>query len=683
MRRGAALSLLIVYSSAFSSPPAPIRGFAERDAAAQHAREQEFRALLDSARMRGYMEKMAAEPHHAGSPGSKRVAEYALGLFRSWGLDADIEEFDALLPYPTERSLELIGPAPYRARLAEPPLAEDPDSSDANQLPTYNAYSASGDVTAEFVYVNYGVPGDYAALAKAGVEVKGKIALARYGKSWRGTKAKTAQEHGAAACVIYSDPRDDGYFQGAAYPKGAWRPPAGVQRGSVMDMPLYVGDPLTPGWASEKRSKRLARADAETLMKIPVLPISYEDAQHILASLGGPLAREDWRGALPVTYRLGPGPSKARLRVDFDWSSKPLYNVIARIRGSENPEEWVIYGNHHDAWVNGAHDPVSGAVAVLEAARAMSEMRKKGWRPKRTIVFALWDAEEFGLIGSTEWAEKHAAFLKRNAVAYFNSDTNGNGKLAAGGTPSLQEFFAEVLRDAEHPDGKGALLPEKFQLTPLGAGSDYVAFVHHLGLPGLNAGYANREGGGIYHSIYDTVAWYRQYSDGDLRYGKSLAGVMGSALLRLADARLLPHDFLSGVSAIREYAADLGDVSVLETALEQLGIAASRYEQQVRSRRWERAAESKLKAVNALLRTAEQSLLVEAGLPGRPWYKHPVAAPGTYTGYSAKTLPAVREAIEAGRRPEAAAALDALAAAVRRLESRVAEASRLLAALPE
>ncbi|HYL75652.1 MAG TPA: M28 family peptidase, partial [Bryobacteraceae bacterium] len=402
----------------------PIRGYPQSQWAAEHELEQKALALPQASREKIYLERMAKVPHHAGSPASAAVAEYALGLFKEFGLDAHIENFEALLPYPTSRTLEMVSPVKFRAALKEPALAQDQYSSNPTQLPTYNAYSGSGDVTAPLVYVNYGIPEDYDYLAKHGIDVKGKIVIARYGRSWRGTKPKVAYEHGAVGCLIYSDPRDDGYYQGDVYPQGPMRPPDGVQRGSVMDMPVYVGDPLSPGWASEPGSKRLAISESKVLMKIPVMPISYADATPLLKNLAGPVAPENWRGALGFTYHIGPGPATAHFKLDFDNSTRPLHDVIAMIPGSTYPDEWIIYGNHHDAWVNGANDPLSGASALLETARTLSTLRKQGWQPKRTIVLALWDGEEFGLLGSTEWAEKHQDELARKAVVYINSDSN-------------------------------------------------------------------------------------------------------------------------------------------------------------------------------------------------------------------------------------------------------------------
>ncbi|MCC6292182.1 MAG: M28 family peptidase [Bryobacterales bacterium] len=641
----------------FAQTAPPLRGFTPTQYASQQALEQNFRALPDPVRARQYLEKMAAEPHHAGSPASKAVAEYAAGLFRSWGLQVQIEEFESLLPYPTSRRLEILSPTPHAARLAEPPLAADPDSSDLNQLPTYNAYSASGDVTGDLVYVNYGIPADYEELKKLGIDVKGKIVIARYGRSWRGTKAKTAQEHGAIGCIIYSDPRDDGYFQGDAFPKGPWRPAESAQRGSVMDMPLYVGDPLSPGWASEKGARRLDRSEAVTLMKIPVLPISYADAQPFLAALAGPVAPPEWRGGLPLTYHIGPGPAKVRLAVDFDWSSRPLYNVIATLPGAEFPDEWVIYGNHHDAWVNGASDPVSGAAALLETARSLAVFSQSGWKPKRTIKFALWDGEEFGLLGSTEWVEKHRDELQRKTVFYLNSDTNSNGKFGVGGSATLEAFFAQVVRDTVGPADR----PASTELGPLGSGSDYVAFVHHSGIASLNMGFGAPGSGGTYHSIYDSPAWYIAFMDKDFEGSRKLSRVTGTALLRASEAPILPFEFSAVERNVRKWIAEAAkktDVSAVITELDKLAPAAAAYEKALAAQ--PQLAPDRLRRLNAILLTAEQALTRPGGLPQRPWYKHQLSAPGLYTGYGSVTLPAVNESLQLGRTAEAEAGVTAL-----------------------
>ncbi len=680
----------------------PIRGFPEGRLGRQRELERKALAIPEPSRSRVYMQRMSGVPHHAGSAGSRAVAEYALGLFREWGLNARIEEFEALLPYPTGRSLEMVSPVKFRARLQEPVLGEDSDSGDAGQLPTYNAYSASGDVTAPLVYVNYGIPEDYAVLKKLGIDVKGRIVIARYGRSWRGTKAKVAQEHGAVGCLIYSDPRDDGYFQGDVYPKGAFRPSQGVQRGSVMDMPLYVGDPLSPGWASEKGSRRLTREEAGTLMKIPVLPISYGDAQPLLENLGGPVPPEAWRGALPITYHIGPGPATARLKVDFDWSTRPLHNVVATIPGALFPDEWIVYGNHHDAWVNGASDPISGAAALLETGRTLAELRRQGWQPSRTIVLALWDGEEFGLVGSTEWAEKHRDELTAKAVAYLNTDSNSAGSFRAGGSPTLKEFTRELLRDLKDPvSGKSLLEGSRppreesaarggeFRLGSLGAGSDYVAFVHHLGIASMNLGFSGSEGG-IYHSIYDSFAWYTKFSDKDFVYSKALAQAMTTMILRLSEATVLPFEFPSLATAVRGYIDDTRkaagadaakiDFSAAETALKELSAKAAEYETQFKNKLNVAAALSpdRLRAWNRLLSHAERALTRPEGLPGRPWYKHQLYAPGLYTGYSAKSIPGVLEPVEASRWEEASRQAVVLAATLQALSSHLTELTRLV-----
>ena len=654
----AALAAALALPLSAQTAPA-LRGYAPSQYASQQALEQNLRALPDPVRARQYLEKMAAEPHHAGSPASKAVAEYAAGLFRSWGLQVQIEEFESLLPYPTSRRLELVSPTPYAARLVEPPLTADPDSSDLNQLPTYNAYSASGDITADLVYVNYGIPADYEELKKLGIDVKGRIVIARYGRSWRGTKAKTAQEHGAIGCIIYSDPREDGYFQGDAFPKGPWRPAESAQRGSVMDMPLYVGDPLSPGWASEKGARRLDRSEAATLMKIPVLPISYADAQPFLAALAGPVAPPEWRGGLPLTYHIGPGPAKVRLAVDFDWTSRPLYNVIATLPGSEFPDEWVIYGNHHDAWVNGASDPVSGAAALLETARSLAGLTQTGWKPKRTIKFALWDGEEFGLLGSTEWVEKHRDELQRKTVLYLNSDTNSNGRFGVGGSATLEAFFAQVVRDTVDPADR----PASTELGPLGSGSDYVAFVHHSGIASLNMGFGAPGSGGTYHSIYDSAAWYIAFMDKDFEGSRKLSRVTGVTLLRASEAPILPIEFTAVERNVRKWIAEAGkkvNTSAVIAELDKLAPAASAYEKALAAA--PQLPPDRLRRLNAILLTAEQALTRPGGLPQRPWYKHQLSAPGLYTGYGSVTLPAVNESLQLGRTNEAEAGVAALAA---------------------
>jgi N-acetylated-alpha-linked acidic dipeptidase len=701
MSRSLLLAAALFLTTFAAYPQAPIRGFSPDQAKLQHEREERAAGVLSPERIKIHMERMSANPHHAGSPGGKAVAEYALAQLKEWGLDARIEEFDALLPYPTSRSLEMTAPTRFRAQLKEPAIAEDKDTGEPGQLPSYNAFSGSGDVTGPLVYVNYGMSEDYEYLKKLGIDLRGKIAIVRYGRGWRGVKAKLAQEYGAAGCLIYSDPHEDGYFQNDVYPLGPMRPQQGVQRGSVIDMAIYPGDPLTPGWASEPGAKRLSRADAKTILKIPVLPISYGDARPLLEALGGPVAPEAWRGSLPVTYHMGPGPATVHLKVDFDWTNKPLRDVIVTIPGSVYKDQWIIYGNHHDAWVNGASDPLSGASSLLETARTLSMLRKDGWQPKRTIVLALWDGEEFGLIGSTEWVEKHQEELDRAGAVYINSDSNGKGSIGASGSHTLETFVKEVLRDINDPVTGKALIDvprgrggsekiaerHEFRLGALGAGSDYVAFLDHTGVASLNLGFGGGDGG-VYHSIYDTFTWFTRFSDHDFVYGKALSQVMTASITRLADAAILPFDFVGLARAARRYVEEIQktvqksdlDLREIHAQLMRLGGVSKAYEDEVAAamRRPGGIAPEKLAKVNEIVARAERSLLLTDGLPGRPWYRHQIYAPGLYTGYGAKTLPGVREAVEGQRWEEANQQARRAAQVVRAMADRVEEATRAI-----
>ncbi len=686
----AAAVLVAALLSPASHAQAPaLRGFPDDAAVVAREREAAFRRVPSREALEEYMTAMAAEPHVAGRPGSRKVAEYALAKFRSWGLDADIETFEALMPWPTERVVEMVAPTRVTLAIKEPQIPEDPDSGDADHTPTFNAYSADGDVTGEVVYVNYGMPADYAELDKQGISVKGRVVLARYGGGWRGIKPKVAYERGAVGCLIYSDPRDDGYFQGDVYPAGPFRPEQGVQRGSVMDMPVSPGDPLSPGWASEPGAKKLAREDAPTILRIPVLPISYGDAEPLLKALGGPVAPESWRGALPLTYHLGPGPSQARIKLAFDWQTRPLHNVIARIEGSTFPDEWVVFGNHHDAWVNGADDPISGAVSLMETARGLSELLKTGWRPRRTIILALWDGEEWGLLGSTEWAEKHAAELRDKAAVYINTDGTGKGWLNTGGSHGLQQLVNEVARDvmdprtgkpvAEEsrrrqvtatPDAERAAREKDpaIRLAPLGSGSDYTPFLQHLTLSALNLGFGGESSGGVYHSAYDSVNWYKRFSDGDFAYGQTLSQITGTLLLRLADAPVLPFQFTDTADTLMRYVVELEalskskpdasvDLAPVRSAVETLARAGQAYETAYRSVARQPSdallGRRELVELNKLLLQSERKLGNSDGLPRRDWFKHQIYAPGFYTGYGVKTMPQIREGLEERRFPEA------------------------------
>lgn len=702
----AVLALMIVFGPIFPAVSADSLSHLRKRAKtrpqnkAEKNWEEQFRSLPQAERLKEYMRRLSAEPHHIGSAAGKRNAEWMRDQLKAWGLDAKLEEFDVLFPTPKERMLELISPEKYTARLKEPALAEDADSGDEGQLPSYNAYSGDGDVTAPLVYVNYGIPADYEQLAKMGIDVKGKIVIARYGASWRGIKPKVAYEHGAIGCLIYSDPKEDGYYQGDTYPKGPYRPDFGVQRGSVMDMPIHPGDPLTPGWGATKSARRLLREESKTLMKIPVLPISYGDALPLLKNLGGQVVPENWRGALPITYHVGGNENtKVRLKMASDWKLHTLYNVVARIEGSTSPDEWVIRGNHHDAWVNGADDPVSGMVAVLEEARAFGELLKQGWRPKRTIIFCAWDGEEPGLLGSTEWVEQHAEELKQKAVAYINSDSTSKGTFGVGGSHTLEKFVNDVARSINDPRGKGSLWEvmkarrggqsdnradnrADLRISSLGSGSDYTAFIDHLGIASLNVGFGGEVGGGIYHSIYDSFAWYTRFSDTTFEYGRTLVQAAGTATMRLADAQILPFEFTNFAETVGVYVDDIAklprqnvDLTPLHSSVEKLKQASDNYDRALNAILRTGFLPAETRELNKLLFQSERKLLSEAGLPRREWFKHQIYAPGFYTGYGVKTLPGVREALEQKNWTEAAEQVGVIATTLNAMSAQIEAAT--------
>ena len=710
--------------------------------------DETFRSMPRPDNIRTSMERLAAQPHHVGSAYDKANAEWILAKFKEWGWDASIEQYDVLFPTPKERVLEMVEPTRFVAKLEEPTLAVDPTSGQkTEQLPTYNAYSIDGEVTAPLVYVNYGRPEDYEQLDRLGISVRGAVAIARYGASWRGIKPKVAAEHGAVACLIYSDPRDDGYANGPVFPAGPMRPPGGVQRGSVMDMPVYPGDPLTPGVGATASATRLAVKDATTITKIPVMPISYADAQPLLAAMTGPVAPEPFRGGLPITYRLGPGPAKVHFKISFNWDIKPLYDVIAKIPGSTFPDEWVIRGNHHDGWVNGAADPVSGIAAELEEARALGELRKQGWAPKRTIVYAAWDGEEPALLGSTEWVEAHMDDLQRHAVVYINSDGNGRGYLGMNGSHSLEKFINDVARDISDPEtgltawkrkqaqaiarGSAASREEArsradLRIGALGSGSDYTPFLQHAGIASLNLGFGGEDESGIYHSIYDDMYFYTHFLDTDFTYARALAQTAGTAVIRLADADVLPFQFTNLADTLQTYVRDLEDLlkrkqdeirernrelddgvlaavrdpkvtevlparapvppalnfAPLQNAVSSLSDSARRYQRALDAARGRLAGNrDALAALNGTLGASEQRLTDTAGLPQRPWYRHLIYAPGLYTGYGVKTIPGVRENIEEGRYAEAESEAVRAAKAIAALSTLINDASAKLEAL--
>jgi N-acetylated-alpha-linked acidic dipeptidase len=741
MRRAiACLTLLTSTAYAVNAGEVTLRGYTPEHAAAEVQWEQKFREVPDPAKVRENMRRMAARPHHVGSPYDKDNAEWLLAQLKSYGLDAKIEQFEALFPTPKSRKLELLGPEKFEATLEEPAIKVDPTSDQKKeQLPTYNAYSRDGDVTAPLVYVNYGAPADYEELAAMGVSVKGAIVIARYGQTWRGIKPKVAAEHGAVGCIIYSDPRDDGYFRGDTYPVGPMRPPEGAQRGSVMDMPVYPGDPQTPGIGAVAGAKLIPLDQVQTITKIPVLPISYADATPFLKSLRGDLVPESWRGGLPFAYKVGPSVAMAHLAVSFNWDRKPLYDVIATIPGSALPDQWVIRGNHHDAWVNGAGDPLSGASAELEEARGLGALLKQGWHPQRTIIYCFWDGEEPALLGSTEWVEAHAPELSAHAVAYFNSDGNSRGYFRAEGSSELENFVNSVTKDIGDPETKMPVWKRQrlvaisrattdaraelrnrpdIRMEALGSGSDYTAFIHHLGIASVNLGYGGEDqGGGQYHSVYDDFYWYTHFQDTDFVYGRALAQTAGTMMMRMADADVIPFQFgdladtvrtyVTGVkkltdtmrAEIKERNTEIADgvykaledpkkkrvtpdvealppylnFAPLDQAMDDLTTAATEYDKAFTAN-----AQKAPPALNLQLIQSERVFLDPAGLPNRPWFQNMMYAPGFYTGYGVKTLPAARETIEQKQWKDADIQIARTAAAVEREAALLKSATQTL-----
>ncbi len=739
----ALLAAIGLLAAAAPQAPESILGFTPESSAAQRDVEARYDQALSAENLRNWMEYIVSKPIYVGSPHNKETADWMVEQFRSWGYEAELERYDVLFPTPRIRELEMLSPRSYKAQLREPALAEDRTSGiTENRLPPYNAYSADGEVEAELVYVNYGIPADYEELERRGIDVRGKIVIARYGGSWRGIKPKVAHENGAIGAILYSDPRDDGYYQGDTYPEGAFRQEHGVQRGSVLDMPQYPGDPLTPGYGATQDAERLDRMEAPTIMKIPVLPVSWGDAKPLLEAMGGPVAPAAWRGALPLTYHLGPGPARVRIKLEFDWTITPAYNVVAKIRGAEFPDEWVVRGNHRDGWAMGAADPTSGMVALMEEARSIGQLMETGWRPRRSIVYAGWDAEEPALLGSTEWAEHHAADLKEHAVVYINTDGNNRGFLGMGGSHSLEAMINGVARDVTDPQtgvsvferlraaravrgDSEALERADLRISPLGSGSDYTPFLQHLGLPSLNLNFGGEGGGGSYHSQYDSFDHYTRFGDPGFEYGVALAKVAGRTTLRMANADVLPYRFGGLADNVKRYleeveklaeelrrrterenrlieadayqlAADPTRTYVppeakepvpylnfapVRNAVALLDKAAGEYDAAVAQALASGDAgpsQAAMESLNNRLRRIEQLLTDERGLPKRPWFKHQIYAPGFYTGYGVKTLPGIREAIEQREWDLVPVQMERLAATILRAATAMEEATLLM-----
>ena len=698
------LSAAVLFSTLFLSGSFPTAGnaassatpaiFGFRDAAAEQATESQFLAVPDSKLAEEHLRILTRAPHMAGTIEDKATAEYVAQKFRAAGLDTEIVEYKVWMNYPSEISVDLIAPAgvemhgPTREHVDHDPFQYDP-----RVVMPFSGMSPSGDAEADVVYANYGSPDDFEKLDKLKVDVRGKIVLVRYGQNFRGVKVFVAQERGAAGVIIYSDPADDGWKRGDKYPEGPWLPDTGVQRGSVGYMFEFPGDPTTPGVASVPslpESERISPQQSKQMPKIPVTPLSYHDAWPILQNLGGPDSPREWQGALPFTYHVGPGPSKVKMHLRQDYQFRTLWDVIGRVRGSDLPDEWVVAGNHRDAWVYGAVDPNSGTAAMLEAVHGMGALLKQGWRPRRTMIFSSWDAEEEGLIGSTEWVEQHAKALE-NAVAYFNVDVAVAGPdFNAAAVPSLKQFVRELTRSVPSPLGstvyqqwknnraandehRASNAPptpgEEVHVGDLGSGSDFTPFLQHVGVPSTDIG----SGGpyGVYHSVFDNYAWFTANADPHFVYLQEMARVLGLEALRMADTTVLPYDYVTYAQEISAYidsakkkAADL-KLSMLDFAPAE--DAAARF----------RAAAQKVHALqsspsddvtrlNEALRQVETDLVSSAGLPNRPWYKHTIYAPGEYTGYAAVVIPGVNEAIDAHDQSRATQQLGVLAQALDR-----------------
>jgi N-acetylated-alpha-linked acidic dipeptidase len=674
-----------------------ISGF--HDVASEREVEKKFMAVPDPKLAEEHLRILTQAPHIAGSPEDKATAEYVAKKFREAGLDTEIVEYKVWFNYPAEIRVDMTAPAgvemhgPRREH-----VEDDPGQDDPRVVTPYNGMSPSGDAEAEVVYANYGSPADFDKLKQMNVDVRGKIVIVRYGENFRGVKVFVAQERGAAGVIIYSDPKDDGYYRGDAYPKGPWRPASGAQRGSVGFMFQFPGDPTTPGVASTPTlpdSKRVSPAESEQLPKIPVTPLSYADASPILEHLGGQDSPREWQGALPFTYHVGPGPAKVKMHLKQDYQFRTIWDVIGKIRGAASPGEWVVAGNHRDAWVYGAVDPNSGTAAMLEAVHGLGELLKSGWKPKRTIVIGSWDAEEEGLIGSTEWGEDHTQELG-NAAAYFNMDVAVSGKkFGASGVPSLKEFIREIAKTVPSPQGGTVYEAWKKSSAPnaegnrsqetsyhpnaaqndvpvgdLGSGSDYTVFLQHLGVPSTDI--TSNGDYGVYHSTFDDFTWFKKFGDPNFLYEQEMARIYGLEVLRMSSADVLPYDYENYGKEIlvyldaaknksKERFGDKGpDFSAAFEGARHLREAGAKILQ--KQRRVPGAPE----LLNAKLREAERALLIPEGLPNRPWFHHAIFAPGQYTGYAAVVIPGVNEAIERGDRQRTEQQIAALAAALNR-----------------
>jgi N-acetylated-alpha-linked acidic dipeptidase len=686
-----------------SGSPPPIFGF--RDSAAESAIESRFLAVPDPKLAEEHLRTLTKAPHMAGTVEDKATADYVAQKFREAGLETEIAEYKVWINYPAEISVDMTAPAgvdmhgPTHEHVENDPYQDDP-----RVVIPFSGMSPSGDVEADVVYANYGTPDDFEKLEKLKIDVRGKLVLVRYGQNFRGVKVFIAQEHGAAGVILYSDPADDGWRRGDKYPEGPWRPDTGVQRGSVGYMFEFPGDPTTPGIASVPSlpdSQRISPERSAQVPKIPVTPLSYHDAWPILQNLGGPDSPREWQGSLPFTYHIGPGPARVKMHLKQDYQFRTLWDVTGSVKGSDSPDEWVVVGNHRDAWVYGAVDPNSGTAAMLEAVHGIGELLKTGWKPKRTLVFCSWDGEEEGLMGSTEWVEQHEADL-RNSPAYFNVDVAVSGtKFGASSVPSLKQFLRDVTKIVPSP--KGGTVYEQWQkasepnapatqspteaigesrrspaaqvksdvpVGDLGSGSDYTAFLQHLGVPSADMGSSGPYG--VYHSVFDNLAWFKKFADPDFVYEQQMARVLGIEAVRMADADVLPYDYeeygkeiAAYLDAAHKRARDKFGEQALDFSA--VNAAARRFElvgAKVLAK--QKTAPRDSARLNQVLLDAERALLLPQGLPHRPWYRHAIYAPGEYTGYAAVVIPGVNEALDKGDSDRAREQLASLTAALGR-----------------
>ena len=661
-----------------------LRGFTPTNSTVQKKYEEAFKQLTSPEICRQELRRLTEEPHLAGTANSHKIAQYLYNKYQEYGLDAQIYEYEVYLPYPIEVRIEMIAPSQYLAVGKEESWEWDKDSFETNIVAGYNAYSPDGDVTADLVYVNRGLPEDYQKLAEMGISAEGKIAIARYGGSYRGVKAKIAGEQGAVGLIIYSDPADDGYMKGDVYPRGPWRSADAIQRGTVKYIFQYAGDPLTPGWASTKGAHRIPIAEATDLPQIPVAPLAYRDAAPLLKALVGPNVPVGWQGGLPFAYHIGPGPTKVHLKVRSEHKNRPIYNVVAKLKGIENPDQWVILGNHHDAWVYGAADPGSGTASLLEVARCLGQLAKEGYRPQRTIVFASWDAEEFGILGSAEWVEDLSDELQQKAIAYLNVDIAATGtEFYASAVPSLKPLVREVTQTVMDPQTHQTVFEAWRQhqenhvprVGNLGSGSDHSPFIGHLGIPSISMGFHGPYG--VYHAMQDTFYWMEQFGDPTFRYQVAMTQIWGILALRLASADILPFDYgayadelLSHLKAIQN---ENKHSTITKDSPERLRILL---------REWEKIAADlhralaiqlengnlvETAAINRSLQGLEQILTSESGLPLRPWFKHLAYAPGLNSGYAAAVFPGIQDALEMNDEAQASIEVDRLAKAFQRM----------------